>query len=140
MPKKKKSRRPSRAARRATAAKNRPKPPAFPHAVDPEQGPEAGPLMVPRADTGWLRFLPPSAASILDRNRPVAEMFGEISADEPMWTWWEDEEDESPEELARDEYPHLTDDEVTQVAAEWDVSPAALSGHEWGAGRQAGRV
>jgi hypothetical protein len=127
MRKKKKARRPGRAASRAVAGGSQRQQPALPRAVDPEQDPdlEEG-LMVSPVDRGWRRFLPPSAATILERDRPVAEMFAEIPADEPMWTWSEDLEPESTEDLVRDEYPHLTDDEVARVTAEWDARDAAV--------------
>jgi Family of unknown function (DUF6042) len=127
MPKKKKSRRPARAARRVGAARNKLRSPASPRDVGPgEDGGALAPLRVSGVDTWWRRFLPRSALTVLDRDRPVAEVFGEIPADEAMWTWDGDEEDERTEDLVRDEFPHLTQDEVALVAVEWDAHDAEV--------------
>jgi hypothetical protein len=56
---------------------------------------------------------------ILDAEQPVAEMFRKIPAGEPMWTWWQDQEDVSTENLVRDQFPHLSQDDVAMLAAEW---------------------
>jgi hypothetical protein len=90
--------------------------------VNPGEDPVPTGLRGP--DVGWLRLLPPSACDVLDAERPVAELFGKIPVDEPMWTWGEDLEEGSTEDLVRDEYPHLSDDEVAMLVAEWDAENA----------------
>lgn len=123
---KKKARRPERAGRRAGAAGNRPAATAIARDRDrePQEAADSSPegLGLRDADRGWLRFLPPSAATILELERPLTDMFREIPADEPMWTWGEDlDENESTEDLVRHYSPHLTADEVTAVAAGLDA-------------------
>lgn len=120
--KKKKTRRPARADRRASAVRNRSLSSASARDVGLEHDPDSPGLPgLSRPDIGWLRFLPPSAGDILDAERPVAELFGKVPADEPMWAWAEDLEDGSTEDLVRDEYPHLGQDEVAVIVAEWDA-------------------
>lgn len=121
---KKKARRPARAQRRAADVAASRRMPLQARSVALEDIPAAPGRLEFDADTGWRRFMPPSASDVLAAEQPVSELFGKIPRGEPIWTWWEDEDDTSTGDLVRDDHPHLRDDEVRELVAELDAETA----------------